>query len=339
MKRLLFFILLSAGSAFCQEPTPRSLGFQHTRIRYEKDTADVLIYSKRGDEEVKKPLLFFCQGSMPQPLIKYDKDGAYGVFPFSPDSLATNYHLVIVGKPGVPLAGSREELQPNFCYTDSTGCDPVAFQQNNHLDFYVKRNLAIIKRLQQYSWVSKKELVVAGHSEGSSVALGMAVASKKVTQLIYSGGNPAGRIVSMLSEAASSDEDDSRMQSYLQYWREIVDNPQLDTAALGDPFKTTWSFSQPLGEKFMRLKIPVYITYGSKDWCAPFILMLAADLVRTGKTHVEFHAYQGCEHNFFPMNADGSVNYEQFNWDKVAVDWEDWLLRQQVKVLLNNTPI
>src|SRR4051812_3370533 len=96
--------------------TPQDLGFRHTIIVYEKDSVDVLIYSKRGDELKQKPLFFFCQGSMPQPLIRYDSIGPFAVFPFNPDRLAERYHLILAGKPGTPLTAAQNELGPNFTY-------------------------------------------------------------------------------------------------------------------------------------------------------------------------------------------------------------------------------
>ena len=43
-------------------------------------------------------------------------------------------------------------------------------------------------------WVAKSKLVLAGHSEGSTIAAKLATKNNKVTHLIYSGGNPNGRV-------------------------------------------------------------------------------------------------------------------------------------------------
>jgi len=326
MKQLAsLLLLLSSSFAFSQAPTPESLGFMHKKLVYRKDSVDVLIYSKKGEESKPKPLFFFCQGSMPQPLIKYSDEGAYGVFPFSPDELAENYHVVIAGKPGVPLAAHEDELASNFVYVDST----TYYQQHNYLDYYVKRNLSLIRQLRKEKWASDKELVVAGHSEGSTIALNMAASSKKVTALIYSGGNPAGRIVSMLYEEQSREKSgDPEQEELTAYWKEIVENKSLDTASQSDPFKTTYSFSQPLSDKFYSLKIPVYVTYGTKDWCAPYILELQINAISKSRNTIFFHAYPGCEHNYFPLLADGTTDYSQFRWDEVAADWNLWLSKK-----------
>ena len=46
-----------------------------------KDTVDILIKSKKGEELRPKPLLLFCQGSLPIPLlVKYNENGKQGVY-------------------------------------------------------------------------------------------------------------------------------------------------------------------------------------------------------------------------------------------------------------------
>ena len=79
MKNLLFILITL--SAFSQK-TPEDFGYKHLSFDYKKLKVDVLIQSKKGEENIQKPLFFWCQGSMPQPIIKYDENGLYGTFPF-----------------------------------------------------------------------------------------------------------------------------------------------------------------------------------------------------------------------------------------------------------------
>ena len=46
------------------------------------------------------------------------------------------------------------------------------------------------------------------------------------------------------------------------------------------------------------------------------------------KTNLTFKAYIGTEHNYFPLKPNGEVDYDTFNWDKVADDWRHWLVGQ-----------
>ncbi len=74
-------------------------------------------------------MFLFFQGSLPQPLIKYDEQGRFGVFPFDPDSLTIDYHLAIINKPYTPLIAERKLLQEDFTYVDSTDRFPKKYLQ------------------------------------------------------------------------------------------------------------------------------------------------------------------------------------------------------------------
>jgi dienelactone hydrolase len=330
MKKIICgFFLLIVISAFGQNTTPEKFGFQHIVFKYKEDNVDILIFSKRGEENITKPLFFFCQGSLPTPLIIYDENGAYGTFPFNPKSLSEKYHLVIVSKPYVPVMVNVTALQPNFTYIDSSGNHPKEYSDRNLISYYVQRNLEIIKYLQKQKWVSSEQLVVAGHSEGSSVAAKMASESKKITHLIYSGGNPLGRILNIIAgdRAIESNTDSTRFgERMMRYWERVVKNKNCMDASHGDTDKTTFDFSYPPPIKHLeKLKIPVLVTFGTKDAGTPFNDYLQVETIRQGKRNFTFKAYIGTEHNFFPLTEDGETDYSIFNWDKVADDWLDWL--------------
>lgn len=118
--RLVVALLLSFFTAFAQPKTPADFGYRHLRVRYQRDTVDVLVLSKKGEELKRKPLLFLAQGSLPKPLLLYDERGAYPVFVFARPSsrYLDNYHLAIAGKPGVPVVADTKELRPDFTYND-----------------------------------------------------------------------------------------------------------------------------------------------------------------------------------------------------------------------------
>jgi dienelactone hydrolase len=325
---LLALLLLCTLFASAQRNTPEDFGFRHLQFPFEDDMVNVLIKSRKGDEQVPKPLFFFCQGSLPVPLIIYDEQGTYGTFPFNTDSLAVSHHLVIVGKPGVPLIAHANGLAPNFAYIDSTGQFPAAYSSHNLLSYYTRRNLEVIKRLRKEPWVSKERLVVAGHSEGSTVACRMASASRWVTHLIYSGGNPMGRIMSIIaaSRANETDTDSTRFgEEELKYWDTVVAHRSNMDATQGDTDQATYEFSDPSFPYLQKLRIPVLVTYGTRDWCTPFNDYLRVETARSGKTNLTFRAYVGTEHNYFAVDEDGRPDYETFNWDKVAEDWRVWL--------------
>jgi dienelactone hydrolase len=311
-------------------------GFRHFQTVYKGDTVDILIKSKKGEEQKPKPLFLFCQGSLPCPLIiKYDRDGRqgiYNVFVFNTDSLTNEYHLAIIGKPYVPLIAEEKSLGPNFAYIDHTGKFPEKYTERNLPGYYVSRNSEVIKFLQAQKWVSKNKLVVSGHSEGSTIAARLAFECKKVTHLIYSGGNPLGRIMSLVGQnrRLETDTDSTRFgEQQFDMWKRVIADPANMDDAQGDPNKANYAFSVPPAIKYLeQLKIPVLVCYGTKDWTVPFNDYLRVEMIRLHKNNFTFKAYVGTEHNFFPLKSNGEVNYEIFNWDRVAGDWQTWLLKQ-----------
>jgi len=326
-KILRILLLLVTTLTFGQTKTPKEFGYRHIVLKYKTDNVDVLIKSKEGEENVPKPLFFFCQGSLPIPLIKYHAADVFGVFPFNADSLSNKYHLVIVSKPYIPVVADYKTLSPSLNYVDNSGKFPKEYSDRNLLSYYVPRNIAVLKYLQKQKWVTSTQLVVAGHSEGSTVAAKMAVDYKKITHLIYAGGNPMGRIMSIIgkSRANETDTDTTKFgEEEIKYWESVVQNKSDMDGSQGDTNKATFEFSQPPIEYLEKLKIPVLVSYGTKDWSAPFNDFMRVNFFQQGKINFTFQPYIGTEHNFFPLTADNKPNYDIFNWDKVADDWLKW---------------
>lgn len=319
---------LEVDIASAQNKKPEDFGFRHLKMLYKKDTVDILILSKKGEEQKVKPVFLFIQGSLPTPLIILGEDDKpYQVFPFKPDSLLQNYHMAIISKPGVAPVMNKAKLQPNFTFVDpATKAFPQKYILHDNLDYYVQRDAAVIKFLKKQNWAAKNRFVIAGHSAGSAIAAKMALVSKNVTHLIYSGGDPMGRLA---TEVENIREDTTAKSNELEeefaYWQKVVNDPENTTTKTGDSNKTNYSFSIPPIEYLKKLKIPVLVTFGTKDYGAPFNNFLRLEMIRLKKTNFTYKAYFGLEHNFFAFNKDGSVNYDVYNWDKVGLDWQHWL--------------
>ncbi|MDI1353308.1 MAG: acyl-CoA thioester hydrolase/BAAT C-terminal domain-containing protein, partial [bacterium] len=235
------FFSLSFIVAVGQIKTPEEFGYRHLVCKYKSDNIDILIKSKKGEENFKKPLFFFCQGSQPKPLIIYEDKNTYGVFPFNPDSICEKYHLVIVSKPYIPLIVNAKSLGRDFNFVDSTGKPPKEYSDRNLLSYYSDRNIEVIKYLQKQNWVSTKRLVVAGHSEGSTVASKMALQFPKITHLIYASGNPLGRIMSILQQSRANETDSTKYgEEEIKWWESVVENKSSLDASQGDTDKATY---------------------------------------------------------------------------------------------------
>ena len=319
MKKIILLLLISV-TTFGQKK-PEDFGYRHLTFTYKKLTVDVLIQSKEREENIQKPLFFWCQGSMPQPLLKYDETGLYGTFPFDVDDFLSDYHLVIVGKPGVPLISDVKDLKAEYQYLNENDSVPKIYSEHNYLDYYVERNDFIIKKLLKEKWVSKNKLVLAGHSERSTIVAKLATKNKKVTHLIYSGGNPYGRILNILQQQIFIYKD----YEAIEYWKSVVANKQNITYNGRDTYKATYDFSQPSEIHLKKLKIPVFITYGTKDWNAPYNDLLQIESIQLGLKNIVFKPYFDVEHNYFPVNEKREPNHEIYNWENVGKDWKNWL--------------
>lgn len=157
-------------------------------------------------------------------------------------------------------------------------------------------------------------LVVAGHSEGSTIAAKLASVYPKVTHLIYSGGNPMGRISTIIQQLRAV-ETDSTMDAERQFknWEKIVLDPTNMTSQ-GDTYKATYDFSVPPIHYLRKLNIPILISYGTKDAGSPYNDYLRVETIRKKKNNFTFKAYIGAEHNYFHVKANGEIDYETFNW-------------------------
>jgi len=331
IRNLMVIIALSFITSSYGQSKPETYGFRHFQTIYKGDKVDILVKSKNGDEQKKKPLFLFCQGSLPIPLIiRYTdssgKEGIYNVFVFNPDSLSQEYHLAIINKPYVPLSADQKSLNRDLTYSDGTGKFPRKYIERNLLDYYVDRDIAVIRFLQNQPWISSDKLVVAGHSEGSTIAAKIAYSFPKVTRLIYSGGNPCGRITTIIEQQRAFESDTSKYgEEAFDKWKSVIDDSNDMDASNGDTNKATYEFSIPPMNYLEKLKIPVLITYGTKDYSCPFNDYFRAQIIKQRRANFTFRAYVGLEHNFFPLKANGETNFDIFNWDKVADDWRNWL--------------
>lgn len=320
MSKITVFLFLIPISILAQK---KSEDFDYSRLQFEfqKEKIDVIKKSKKGEENLSKPLFFWCQGSLPQPVIKYDENGIYQVFPFNENDFLDKFHLIIVGKPGITVIEDVKNLKSNYSVLNDSLQVPKSYSDKNYLDFYVARNNFILKKLAKEKWVSSKILIVAGHSEGSTIAAKMAKTNSKITHLIYSGGNPYGRILNIL------EEDIYRNKNYniIKYWKSVVSEKNNIEYNGGDTFKCAYDFSQPSAENLQKLKIPILITFGTKDWSAPFNDLFFVETIRNNQHNFTFIPYQDVEHNYFLVNEKLEPNFELYNWENVGKDWATWI--------------
>lgn len=326
----MFALLFANSFLYAQNKKPEDYGFRHIQTTYLNDTVDILILSKKGEEKKKMSLFLFLQGSLPQPVIKYDEKGIYRVFPFNTDSILNEYHLAIISKPYIPLIFDIKKLGENATYIDSiTGKFPDKYLKRNYLDYYVNRDKMVLEFLKKQPFIDKRKIVVAGHSEGSTIAAKLALICKDVTHLIYVSGNPFGRIMTMIANGRAGETiKDSFVEKLFNKWQQTLNAPENLDGTDGDSYKTLYSFSIPSIEHLEQLKIPVLVCYGTKDYSSMFNDYLRVDVLRKKKINFTFIPYTGLDLNFFEVKDNGEIDYEKYNWDNVGRDWLKWLKKK-----------
>jgi len=327
MKKYIYILILIPNLLYSQSKSPIDFGFRHLQMNYKGDKVDILVKSKKGEENIPKPIFLFLQGSTSKPLIITENGENYRVFPFYTDSIVSKYHLVIIGRPYIPVIFEKDKLN-GFEYVDTiTKKYDKRYVERNILDYYVERNKKVLDYLLKQKWVDNSRLVVSSHSEGSTIGSKLCSVYPKITHFIYSGGNPFGRFSNIIQNIREREITDTttNIEGTFNYWSKIVKEPNRMDNPEGDTYKCSFDYSIPPIKYLKKVKIPVLVSYGTMDYCSPFNDYMRLEFIKDGKTNFTFNSYIGLEHNFFPKDKTGKVNQDEYNWDKVSDDWLKWL--------------
>ncbi len=326
MRQVILFLLLLAGSssaAMAQATTaPRSLeafGYRRLVVMFGRDSVQVLLLSKPGEEKLKKPLLLWEQGSIHTPLVLYDERGAYPAFPFHPKKVLESCHMAIVSKPGIPLTFDVTGLNPNTIFRERQ--PPAYYCARNYLGYYLRRDEAVLRYLKQQPWVEAGRVVIAGHSQGSAVVAHLAAVPGLVSRAVYLSGNPLGRNMSMLAEARQA-ADTAGVAGTFRRWQAVIADPTRADCQGDDP-RNAYGFGASQMPELLRTRVPVFVGFGTQDAGVAGDDYLRLETIRQHRANFTFREYPGREHNFFGMK-NGQVDYDDFYWDQVGEDFLRW---------------
>lgn len=103
-----------------------------------------------------------------------------------------------------------------------------------------------------------------------------------------------------------------------------------DYAKLEDSYLYSWkSFNQSTLPVLLKLKIPIYVAYGSSDVIADDCDLLPFYFSGNQKNNLTIKRYNGLEHNFFPVDDSGNVDYENGSWRQVMNTFIDWVVKMK----------
>jgi len=234
--------------------------------------------------------------------------------------------------PKTPLYVGNKNIGAQKCYVPDT-TNPYRlskdFYQADQLDNYVRRANAVIQFLRKQDWVAKEKLVVAGHSQGSHIAVKLAHTNKHVTCLGLFGYDPFGRYEKLVRQIRKDamqhkiiwKEADSLMQEQYMLSEEVM-NPQIRK---NHPSTNAWySFANPSLNDLMKLTIPIYVANGTHDNSGELSDYLPFYFIRANKKNLTLKRYFDMEHNIFEVNEKQDVDYNKPHWKEVMNAFVEW---------------
>lgn len=343
MRRALFpfvFLLMATYFSHAQQGELIENKALHFSINDHNEIIDFVVVDTVINQ--KKPVLLFCQGSLPNPLFFELRDGGIfffggGISNFDLKYIRKQYHLVVISMPTVPIFAETKDLNDQYCYVpaelENRNINPT-FARENYLEKYVSRAQKVIRFLWKQSWVSHDKLVVFGHSQGTKIATRLAAENKKITHLGLFAPNPFGRIDQFIrdqrtmaeSGQISWQEADQNMNDYYQEYESSF-NP--DSIKSNPYYREINSFSEPLLPYWLKLEIPVFMVYATGDSVSDLMDIMPLFFIQNRKKNISFHRRLNENHNFFEVDENGSPNYEKGHWPEVVNDFVDWTLTTQ----------
>jgi pimeloyl-ACP methyl ester carboxylesterase len=307
-------------------------------LKQKKDTIDFILIDTKLDEI--KPIFLFCQGSLPLPLfVKPEKEKMWmiggGITNFDLKEIKKNYHLIVISMPKTPVIVNEKNLNKSYCYIPNPK-EPDEFDKDyvksDYLENYENRAEIVLKFLRKQNWVDNSKLIVAGHSQGSKVATLIALNNKQVTNLGLFGANPFGRIDQNIRDYRKSaeskqitwEEADERIEQTYKMFKDSYDERVL----IENPNLLAWkSFSRPLINDWLKIKIPTYLAYGTNDIASDLCDLVPLFYIQNSKTNLTYKRYLNLEHNFFEVKENGRANYEKEHWEEVMNEFIKWTLK------------
>lgn len=237
--------------------------------------------------------------------------------------------------PKTPVIVNEKNLNESYCYIPNPK-QPDEFDKDyvksDYLENYENRAEIVLKFLRKQNWVDNSKLVVAGHSQGSKVATLIALNNKQVTSLGLFGANPFGRIDQNIRDYRKSaeskqmtwEEADERIEQTYEMFKDSYDEKIL----MENPNLLAWkSFSRPLINDWLKIKIPTYLAYGTNDIASDLCDLVPLFYIQNSKTNLTYKRYLNLEHNFFEVKENGRANYEKEHWREVMNEFIKWTLK------------
>ena len=334
---ILIFFLLIINFSYGQKKNIINNESTSFQITNKNENIDFIVFDTKLDS--KKPIFLWCQGSLPYPLYVNSKEGIWliggGITNFDINNITKNYYLVIISMPKTPLIAEENQINDAYWYFGNSKDKNIPTEEFNKADFlenYADRAVKVLKFLSKQKWIDNSKLIIAGHSQGSKVATKIAQNYKKVTKLGLFGANPFGRIDQNIRQSRKNAETkkitwekaDKEIEEQYEMYRN-ANNPEKLKANTN---LIAWkSFSEPLLDKWLTIKKPIYLAYGTNDIASDLCDLVPLYFIKNNKNNLTYKRYLNLEHNFFEVDEYGRADHEKPHWSEVMDTFVEWTLK------------
>ena len=313
------------------QSTP-SDSFEHYRLTKSR-LGSFEVHVSKAEDNARKPLLVYLDGSGNFPLYYKTKSGRYSTaVPLSVKRYAKQYRVVLISKPGIPFQDSLRYSSSGRSYYP----DNATFQQHYSLNWRAETAAAAIDYVAKKLPIDQSKIVVMGFSEGSQVAPRVAVLNKKVTHVVCLAGNALNQLYDFLVEARlqverqelTAEQGQQIVDSLYREYAKIYQAPQAtDKSWFGATYQKWSSFSQPTPlESMLQLNIPILYIAGGKDHNQTIVTMDYARLefLRRGKSNLTYRVFPNANHYFEEITTVDGAPKKVDRLDEVhqlALEW------------------
>ncbi|MFI3321580.1 MAG: acyl-CoA thioester hydrolase/BAAT C-terminal domain-containing protein [Rikenellaceae bacterium] len=322
-------LVVLASLLLCMNVHASNYKIDYFSIKHTK--SELIDCVKISNDSQKKPVILFCVGSSPMPIILSDEGSDYilplGNFDF--ESLLNSYNIVIFSHPYIPASATIDQLDDNLYYFPNGDKDAEqAYADSDYLENHVKRAKRVISYLRKQPWVERDKIIILGHSQGAHVAAHVAMDNKLIYAVGYFCGNPLGRyaesiakdqkVLSMEPIIAKKDALQSNINCSYDAWKSVC-NPENREAN-----KFWISFSHSYLESMSHIEANLFIAYGTEDNGSSSSVYIPIYLDIAQKTNYHIEAFVGRGHNF-ELIEDGKSNYDDMKWQEAIDKFVNWL--------------
>jgi len=227
--------------------------------------------------------------------------------PIHYNKLSDKYHVVLISKPGTPFLDSLNVNSYEQFLNDYKPSEE--YSKKLSLEWRVNSASKIINFLSKKLKPNNK-IIAIGYSEGGQVVPKLALANKKVTQIVSIVGGGLNQFNDFITAERlkaqkgmiTAEQAQTNIDSLNLKFREIYSNPNsTEKFWLGHTYKRWASFCKDIPlESMLELDIPILLVSSGNDKNAPItgIDYVNLEFMRKGKTNLTYKVYPNCDHWF-----------------------------------------